>query len=125
VKLFPRFWQRMIGLFAVLLCLIYCTMFIMGSWEYLNLLYMIGITLEDLPVPKWLAFSVLLIGFVLLAMRLLVVGWRIATNQSCGFKLADEARESMHLIHKEEEHDAYQGRECPVDTEEKPRGDVK
>ena len=35
---------------------------------------MIGIELEDLPVPKWIPMSILVIGFVLLIIRFLAIG---------------------------------------------------
>jgi C4-dicarboxylate transporter DctQ subunit len=41
--------------------------------------------------------SVLFIGFVLLVIRFLEVGWKVITNQQDGFHLADEAKESMQL----------------------------
>ena len=42
--------------------------------------------------------SILLIGMVLIAIRLLQLLWAIYTGKTDGFKLADEAKDSMHLI---------------------------
>ncbi len=58
---------------------------------------MIGIEMEDLPIPKWIAHSILFIGMVLMAIRLFILLWNIVTGKTDGFKLADEAKESMHL----------------------------
>ncbi len=58
---------------------------------------MIGIELEDLPIPKWIAHSILLIGMVLIAIRLLILLWEIATGKAEGFSMVDEAKESMKL----------------------------
>ena len=58
---------------------------------------MIGIELEDMPIPKWIAHSILLIGLIMIAIRLLILLWNIFTGNADGFKLADEAKESMHL----------------------------
>ena len=98
VKVLPRQMRRLVSAIAVLCCLAYCGLFIKGAWVYLKMMHMIGIEMEDLPIPKWLAHSILLIGMVLLAIRLLQVLWEICSGKSDGFKLADEAEESMHLV---------------------------
>lgn len=81
----PEVWRRGVTLFAVALCLVYCGLFLYGSWIYLNKLYIIGIELEDIPVPKWLAQSILLIGFALLAFRFLEFGVQVARGQADSF----------------------------------------
>ena len=83
---------------AVCACLFYCILFIEGAWVYLSKMHMIGIELDDLPIPKWIAHSILLIGMVLIAWRLLQLLMAIITGKADGFKLADEAKESMHLV---------------------------
>jgi C4-dicarboxylate transporter DctQ subunit len=97
VKLFPNPVQRTLTLIAVALCLVYCGMFLYGSWIYLSKMKMIGIELEDLPVPKWIPMSVLVIGFVLLIIRFLQLGWSVIKGEALGFHMADEAKESMEL----------------------------
>ena len=97
VKILPRKMRRFVSGIAVVCCLIYCGLFIKGAWVYLKMTQMIGIEMEDLPIPKWMAHSILLIGMVLLAIRLLQVLWDIVTDRSDSFKLTDEAKDSMHL----------------------------
>ena len=97
VKLLPAKWQRVVSSIAVICCLIYCGLFIKGAWVYLKMTRMIGIEMEDLPIPKWIAHSIILIGMVLLAIRLLQLLWSIITGKATGFNLTDEAKESMHL----------------------------
>ena len=97
VKLFPPRIRRGVTLAALALCLFYCALFFYGSWIYLSKVRMIGIEMEDLPIPKWMAMNVLLIGFALLAFRFLQLAWAVITGKSDGFHLADEAKESMHL----------------------------
>ncbi len=97
IKLLPSFWQRAISGVAVMACLVYCALFINGSWTYLRKLYRIGIELNDLPIPKWIGQSILLIGMVLIAIRLAILLWAIIVGKAEGFQLADEAKESMHL----------------------------
>lgn len=103
VKMFPANTSRLITLVAVGLSLIYCGLFLYGSWIYISKMKLIGIELEDLPVPKWIPMSILVIGFVLLIIRFLQLGWKVITNEATGFHFADEAEESMELAKELEE----------------------
>jgi len=86
---------------AIILCLVYCGLFLSGSWTYLAKLKMVGIELEDIPVPKWMANSILFLGMVMLALRLLELLWAVIRGRADGFKLLDEAKDSMYLAQKE------------------------
>lgn len=97
VKIMPTTIRRIISGIAVIACLTYCGLFINGAWIYLSKMHLIGIELEDMPIPKWIAHSILLIGMILIAIRLLILLWNICIGATDGFKLADEAKESMHL----------------------------
>ncbi len=101
VKLFPSKVRRAVGIFAICLCLAYCGLFLIGSWAYLGKLKQIGINLEDIPVPKWIANSILFVGMIMLAVRLLDLLWSVIKGRAEGFKLLDEAKESMYLVQKE------------------------
>lgn len=110
VKILPSKAARAVSLIGVLLCLAYCGLFIKGSWVYLAKMYKIGIDLEDLPIPKWIAHSILFIGMVLLAFRLLEVGWKIIQGKSDGFKLLDEAKDSMYLAEESKQFEENDGK---------------
>ncbi|MGH1431369.1 MAG: TRAP transporter small permease [Neptuniibacter sp.] len=97
VKMFPHNTHRYITLVAIGLCLVYCGLFLYGSWIYLSKMKMIGIELEDLPIPKWIPMSILVIGFVLLILRFLQLGWKVIKDEAEGFHFADEAEESMEI----------------------------
>jgi len=97
VKIMPPTTRRIISGISVIACLVYCSLFIKGAWVYLSKMHLIGIELEDMPIPKWIAHSILLIGMILIAIRLLILLWNIFIGKADGFKLADEAKESMHL----------------------------
>ncbi|EGV32140.1 Tripartite ATP-independent periplasmic transporter DctQ component [Thiorhodococcus drewsii AZ1] len=97
VRLFSPLGQRFISTLAILLSLGYCGLFIYGSWIYLGKMKRIGIELEDIPVPTWIAQSILLIGIVFLSIRLLILLWSVITGKANGFNQTDEAKESMHL----------------------------
>lgn len=104
VKLLPSPIHRFLTLLAIVLALVYCGMFLYGSWIYLAKMKMIGIELEDLPVPKWIPMSVLVIGFALLALRFLELGWKVLKGEVEGFHFVDEAKESMEIAEELKEY---------------------
>lgn len=97
VKIMPSMARRIVSGLAVAACLFYCSLFTKGAWVYLAKMYKIGIELDDMPIPKWVAHSILLIGIVLIGIRLLILLWAIITGKAEGFSMTDEAKESMHL----------------------------
>ncbi|MBN2808684.1 MAG: TRAP transporter small permease [Deltaproteobacteria bacterium] len=111
VNILPAKIHRAVSAFAVVCCLIYCGLFMKGAWVYLAKMHMIGIELEDMPIPKWIAHSILFIGMVLLAWRLLQLLWDIIAGRADGFKLTDEAKESMHLAQESLQAAAAEGGE--------------
>ncbi len=98
VKTLPTKARKVVSAVAVIACLGYCSLFSYGAWVYLEKMHFISIELEDMPIQKWVAHSILLIGFILMAIRLLQLLWAIFSGKADGFKLADEAKESMHLV---------------------------
>lgn len=97
IKLMPEIGQRILSSIAVVLSLGYCSLFFYGGWIYLAKMKKIGIELEDIPVPAWVAHSIIVIGMVMLAIRLAILLWDIITGKELGFSHTDEAEESMHL----------------------------
>lgn len=93
--------RRAVSMVAVALSLFYCSLFAYGAWVYLGKVYKIGIELEDMAVPKWLAHSVLFIGFILLAIRLLQLMWALIKGEADGFNVADEAAEALKHLEQE------------------------
>ncbi|WP_028771826.1 TRAP transporter small permease [Shewanella waksmanii] len=115
--------RKYVALLATTICLVYCAMFLKGSWDYLAKMYEIGVPMEDIDfphflvsqldpdqaweifridveepaVPLWLSQSILLIGFGLLSWRFIELFIAIVQNKAIGFHLADEAKESMQL----------------------------
>lgn len=77
--------RRMVVLVSVAVALIYSGMFGYGSWIYVTKLKMIGIPLEDIDMPKWMAVSGLLFGFVMLALRLLELAWKVWKGEADSF----------------------------------------
>lgn len=97
VKLLPNKIHRALTILALGLCLTYAGLLLYGSWIYLSKMKMIGIELEDLPIPKWTVMSILVIGFGMLIVRLLELSWKIVKGEVNGFHFTDEAEESMEI----------------------------
>jgi C4-dicarboxylate transporter, DctQ subunit len=108
VRLLPVWGRRLATGLAVLLGLVYCGLFLYGSWVYLAKVKEIGLELEDLPIPVWIAHGILVIGMVLLAIRLLELLWAVGWRGATGFHRVDEAEESMHMAR-----DLARGGEAP------------
>ena len=129
VKSLPPQARKITSIAAVIICLCYCAMFFYGSMVYLSKMYSIGLVMEDIHVPAfiansmsedtawdvfridaedplmpvWIMQSILLFGFGLLFYRFSQLLIKIIQGKADGFKFADEAEESMHLIQEESE----------------------
>jgi len=111
VKALPNKAARVVSTVGVALCLVYCALFLMGSWSYLLKMYKIGIPLTDIEIPRWIAHSILFFGMVLLTVRLVILGFKLIKGETTGFKLQDEAKASVHLI-KEAKEEARKAQEA-------------
>lgn len=98
----PMAGKKIAGLIAVAGSLAYAVLLGYGGWVYLSKVRMIGIELEDLPIQKWQAHSILFIGMVLLGWRCLELGWRTIKGEAHGFAFADEAKEALHELEEHE-----------------------
>lgn len=97
IKKFEPETQRIITLIMVAAGLVYCGLFIYGAWNYLAKVYKIGIELNDLPIKKWEAHSILLVGFVLIGLRLLVIGKQVWRREQTVIGAHDEVEEALNL----------------------------
>jgi len=85
--------QRWVGLLVVVLVIFYTLLMLYGTWVYLDRLYILDVDAEDIPIKRWILSLCLPIGFALILVRLIEMGWRILTGQSKGYELADEAED--------------------------------
>ncbi len=99
VKLFQTNVQRVMGGIAVTISIVYCGILVYGGWVYLSKLKKIGIELDDIPLEKWMAHSILVIGLVMLAIRLVQLLWRIIKGTEVGFGHVDEADTALEEAH--------------------------
>lgn len=98
VKMLPAAGQRVVGLIAGLLCMLYAAILFYGGYVYVDKMMLLGVEAEDLPIQRWILILILPIGFGLLFLRLAQVAWRIWTGRQAGFRLADEAREAIDQL---------------------------
>lgn len=84
---------RAAALFAVACGIAYASILFVGSWVYLTKLYKIGITTEDLHLPRWLAYSILPIGLALLGIRCVEAGIQIWRGERASISASHEAED--------------------------------
>ncbi len=145
IQSLPEQARKLTATIAVILCLCYCGLFLYGSWTYLAKMYSIGITMEDVHVPQvflslfsdetlwdvfridseeplmplWVSQSILLLGFSLLFFRFFQLLLHVISGKADGFKFADEAEESMHLIQEDEQENTQPDESVSQQNEEK------
>lgn len=103
VRLMPPGMRRASSILVVLLCMAYAGIVIYGSWIYVSKMRLVGVELEDLPIPIWVVRSILPLGYALLALRFAQVLWALITGKSESLHLADEAADAMKLRSQEEQ----------------------
>ncbi len=94
VKLLPKQGQRIISALAILCCMAYCILVFIGSWNYINIMYELGIEAEDLPVQQWVIYLILPIGMTLLFIRFAEVLYKLIIGSEVHM-LADEAKDIL------------------------------
>jgi len=85
---------RATAITASCLCIVYGVIVTVGGWSYLHRMFVLGIDMQDLPIPQWLPRTVLPLGFALLTLRfaeVLIALWRGHDARLLG----DEAEESL------------------------------
>ena len=106
VRLLPSAGRRAVGIFVLSLALLYTVLMMYGSLDYIHRMYIINVEAEDLPIETWKLSLCLPLGFILLFIRLLEMGWRIFTGRSEGYELADEAHEATKDVTHDHSPDA-------------------
>lgn len=101
VRLMPTTMRRFTSIAAVLLCIVYAGMVIYGSYIYVDKMRMVGIELEDMPIPLWMARAILPIGYTLLMLRFIQILWNLVSGKTESLRLADEAAEALKLKSQE------------------------
>ena len=105
VKLASKPVQRIIGLIGCSACLGYAGLLAVGSFQWMQTLFVAAIGAEDLGhfgVQQWHSGLIVPLGFARVFVRFLEIFVRILRNQQTGLGLADEAAEAVKLTEHEE-----------------------
>jgi C4-dicarboxylate transporter DctQ subunit len=78
----PAVLRRIVVLAAIGLCVLYCLFMIYGGAVFVDRLMILGNDARDIPLPRWVLTSILPLGFGLLAVRFLQLGWRVLDRSS-------------------------------------------
>jgi C4-dicarboxylate transporter DctQ subunit len=85
---------RIAAITAIALCLLYCGMMLYGSAVFVDRLATLGNDARDIPVAKWILTLVMPIGFALLSIRFLMVGWDIVAGTHNAEKIKERGKHS-------------------------------
>lgn len=96
VKALPASPRRLAGATAILFCMAYCVILFVGSWQYVDKLYTIGILAQDLPVPQWVPRLALPLGFAMAFVRFAQALVAVVKGGEPGLALADEAKDALN-----------------------------
>jgi C4-dicarboxylate transporter DctQ subunit len=101
VNLFQNKTKRIFALVAVLCCLTYSVIILIGSYTYVEKIYTVGILSQDIKwLPQWIPRLIMPLGYGLLIFRFLQVFLNIITGKQYGLNLLDEAKETVESFKK-------------------------
>lgn len=95
--------KRAVAALAITLSLVYCGILAVAAWEYLGRMFKLGIEMEDVAIPRWLAQSAVLLCFLLLGARLIAMLVAVLRGNADGFSHIDEAQEALDALTEHEE----------------------
>lgn len=118
VKVFPPGGQRVLTLLAALACIAYAGILLVGAWEYFAKIYRLGIATEDLyvprvivealypgeayeevPIARWIPYSILPLGLALLLFRFVQATWQVFTGRREHISASHEAEDMVREAH--------------------------
>lgn len=119
VKIFPPGGQRVLTILAALCCIAYAGILLAGAWDYFVKIFRFGIATEDLyvprvivealhpgaayeevPIPRWIPYSILPIGLALLLFRFLQATWQVVTGKREHITASHEAEDLVREAHE-------------------------
>ena len=107
VKLMPKRAQRVVTLLAAACCLAYAAILFVGAWEYIGKMYRIGIEAVDLPIPRWIPYSILPVGLALLFFRFAQATYLVIKGERSGLAAAHESEEAVQEQAEEIKREAH------------------
>ena len=101
VKVFHKPIQRTLAYIGLGACLLYGGIMLFASLDWVYNFYKLGTLAEDLDrfgVKRWHITMIVPIGFGLLILRYLEIGYKIFTHQQDTLGLADEAKDALEEL---------------------------
>lgn len=101
VKLFHKPIKRFLAYIGLGACLLYGGIMLFASLDWVLNFYKLGTLAEDLDrfgIRRWHITMIVPVGFFLLILRYLEIGYKIITHQQDGLGLADEAKDALEEI---------------------------
>ena len=99
VNLFSSKIKRLFALFAVLLCLAYAIIILIGSYNYVEKIYSVGILSQDIKwLPQWVPRMVMPVSYGLMLYRFIEALWKILKGQKVNLGLANEAKDAIETF---------------------------
>ncbi len=110
VQKLPQRGQRVAAILAALFCILYAVILLDasflsilsdninargGSIDYIIKMYRFGIEMEDLPIPRWIAYIILPIGLMLFVLRSTQALWLIIKGERQTIVSAHEGEELL------------------------------
>ncbi len=96
VNLFSDKIKRIFAIIAVLVCLVYSIIIVVGSYTYVEKIYSIGILSQDIDwLPQWVPRMIMPIGYGLLIFRLGQIFYNLILGRQNSFNLLDEAKDTI------------------------------
>lgn len=104
VRRLPKRLHHWAALTAAICCLGYALMMFWGSAVLVHKLYLLGNLARDVALPKWVLTMVMPLGFALLAIRFLGVGWQVIHSRDEGmeFGVYDPSGGPSNRLHSDE-----------------------
>lgn len=100
VRLLPPKTRRVVSIIAVLICLLYVVLVMVGASTYVLKMKEVGVEMEDMPIQRWQVLAVMPLGFILTGWRFLQVLQQLLTGKTDSLALADEVAEALKLKSK-------------------------
>lgn len=94
VRLLPSRIASRLAIVSTLLCLVYASIVLYGSWIYVSKIHMIGIMAQDIPIQQWIPRVVMPLGYALLIYRFGEVLWHLVKGDQASL-LGDEVADAM------------------------------
>jgi C4-dicarboxylate transporter DctQ subunit len=99
INLFSKKTVKFVNIISCILCIIYGTIILIGSYTYVSKIYSVGISSQDIEwLPAWMPRAVMVFGFGLLVFRFCGMLVRIIKDEQRGLGLMNEAKEVIDSI---------------------------